>query len=149
MAQDYNIIVSVENNINIGGATPVVGGKKKKSVAKGFEDIGLKKQLNEVRATVAYTIISNSASKISSSVGALSGNQQLQTDINIAKRFGGHALMTVLNPAVGISSLGLDVAGSIFEYGIKKRNMKLEAEALQYISGNTANSGMRYRGGKL
>ncbi len=148
-SQDYNIIVRVESLGEGSSTSPKVGGRKTQSWAKGFENKRFKEQMNRARSGMAFHILSEGSDLLTQNIGAYTGNGELSAGIATAKRVGAHALLMMANPALGVTALAFDVAGEAIDYHINKRNSRLQAEVLRSISGNTANSGNRYRGKRL
>ena len=138
MAEDLTINV----NINPNGQPTQTSSAPPETTATSppVADKGL-----SLKNIAAIGLVANAGKQIFMStlgqVGAITGNAQLQRDINKVTRLGGIAASFAINPLVGVLTLGTTIATEAITQGIKRRDENNAAEYYRNIQGIRSNKG--------
>lgn len=98
---------------------------------------------------LAVNTLKNVGYGMASRIGDITGDYQLQNQINNATKIIGIGIGFAINPIVGAASLATEIGFSVLDEYVTRRSANTQANYLKDITGTSATSGSRYRGRAL
>ena len=144
--RDYNINISVAGGNRRGSFSGGNLSKTKTTLNSRTSNNGEEQTNINLSKVFSIGLAFNLAQKYGEIRGAYTEDRIQQRRFNQGMTFAKYGIGIALNPAVGLTYAVGDLAyrGIQYNIGIQKKNQ--EAQYYKRLSGNTANSGSRYRG---